>query len=482
LGVVALWIPVGFWIVENQNNIETSKQIQEVNDSIDNPGEVWTREYQYLMMELPRRDRNGILLDGPFKRIPNNNQDRIRILVVGDSYVQGAGLVNLEDRWWTVLEDELNGSTKDGTFEVVAIGTSGGSAFTYASWLEAIRDKNFKKFNGIEDEVKQTLTEPFDAVIIGYVGNDMFPSFLDEDIEGAGEIPWDVQNKISSGEGVNPYQEEYKKTPGRIKNVYTNASYFWVPMEREDPRLPEEEPWVREGFINVPMTILDEMMTKYGREKLMVNPADRHPNPAMHAAIAMDTARSILEWVPQDRLQRAIQGSESGPRRVVSGYLPTDMSIAEKDTEILISYDNGLNQGVCKASRKGYDILGCEDGQFFFYMGEDKIPGQVNPCATLGKPHIQIMFDRRRGGAILLKANKIEKKSGVLEVYGYGYIDDKFTKIIPVGDLKEGETLEISLGESVRGLFIADRDNISCEYSTGSESVIPNIELSVKTK
>jgi len=97
--------------------------------------------------------------DYPFLAVKGRDairEEHPKILVVGDSFVFGSGLTNINQIWWTILQSELNQRGYD--CAVYAAGLGGASTWDELLWL---RD------TALLEDIKP------DLVIIGFVTNDM---------------------------------------------------------------------------------------------------------------------------------------------------------------------------------------------------------------------------------------------------------------------------------------------------------------------
>ena len=103
-------------------------------------------------------DHNSdVMWQSTLLRLPSNfSGERKRILVIGDSFVEGDGLSNVNITWWRELQRELE---RRGYWnvDIVAAGRDGASTQAEAEWVEK---------RGIIDRFRP------DAVLVGFVSND----------------------------------------------------------------------------------------------------------------------------------------------------------------------------------------------------------------------------------------------------------------------------------------------------------------------
>lgn len=120
----------------------------------------WKKENEKISynMKIKRKEfisqKDYPLLSYNFKDISIG--DKKKILVIGDSYLEGDGCFNINQTWWRQLNYELN---ERGYYdvEVVGVGLCGASTFDELNWL---------RYTDMIEEI-----DP-DIIIIGYVAND----------------------------------------------------------------------------------------------------------------------------------------------------------------------------------------------------------------------------------------------------------------------------------------------------------------------
>ena len=114
----------------------------------------WQRENNFINQTNYVRESTN-----PEKSFPTDD-GKVRILAIGDSFVWGDGVANMDETWPRALEAKLNRAVGRDLFQVIAIGQSGAATFNEVAWL--------KQGSLISDN-------DIDAVVLGYVTNDPVP-------------------------------------------------------------------------------------------------------------------------------------------------------------------------------------------------------------------------------------------------------------------------------------------------------------------
>jgi len=157
-------------------------------------------------------------LSYPFMTIKGRERIRegpAKILVVGDSFVWGDGLTNLNQIWWNVMARELERRGYD--CEVYALGRPSASTYDEYLWL---RD------TGVLDDIRP------DLIIIGYVTNDADMAALIP-----GRTYYDL---FLAGEGMTAGEPNafFPNLPTLLDKKLGNASYSdWEKELVESERL-----------------------------------------------------------------------------------------------------------------------------------------------------------------------------------------------------------------------------------------------------
>lgn len=158
-----------------------------------------TRKYPYSLMQIEGRE--------------DIREEHPKILVIGDSFVWGDGITNLNQIWWGILRSELERRGYD--CAVYAVGWGGFSTYEEFLWL---RDKSI-----LED------IQP-DLIIIGYVTNDPDMARLDESMGIKLNLPKSYTKYDSWLRSINPSVYDsidtyLGKALDKSENRFNNAEY-----------------------------------------------------------------------------------------------------------------------------------------------------------------------------------------------------------------------------------------------------------------
>ena len=465
--MMALWVPLGVWMAQREPEIRQAQAIEEANAAAAEPEFVWAREQLYLN-SLERFRRNcprcpyGALLGRGGEGIEWGNEERVRILAVGDSFTYGAGLEDLGARWWVQVENILNARYGAGTFEVVGIGASSTSTFTHERWVREIAEGNFDSFRNDKYGV---LAKPFDAIIFGYVSNDAVFNKGDEFMGTTGYIPvpFEKELEVVADPEKNPNWEAYIQAIQKIRKSWPQIPLFVAPMMTrvDDPVVATYE---EAGFTIVPMTKSTEWFLNTTIEDRWVYRGDSHHNPRTYRIIAEDVVESIVGTLPKERIERAVEQGGKVSRPLLADWLDPTVRVSETDETVSVEWIGRVveltNDPMCR-NAGGYGNGVYMECNKYFRDGEN-IPAQILPCARLGRPNVALFFSDGAAGEHLFTYREGEVE--ILEVYGYGYSPewDIVTKYIQ--SLSLGQSLRVDLG-SYSGLLITEKGKDTCEYS-----------------
>ena len=479
LVVLLSLVPVLIWVQANGDEIREGAEIEQVNEQILNPQKAWAREKLYYEgAEESRRPCPqcpfGVLLGDRTGLPVHQNPDRIRVLAVSDSYAVGAYLPDLDARWWVQLEDLLNKATAEGTFEVVGIGRSGASGFTYATWLENLAGGDGEWF---ANDAAGVTKKPFDLIVIGHVGNDSNPDPRDIiPIEpGSNEVNSTIPPVAGSKEVIAAYQ----LVPDRIAKASGGADLYMANLFKSDDDTRIRALYEKAGFASVDMAHTGELMREYSLRDLIVTPVDGHPNGAQYRANARDISEAILKDIDKDRLGRAMAGSAAPRRPFIGSYMPTNLEVTiEPDRkEATVSWAGENLKPECTYAGGGDDsrdtFLRCGE----YTISGEKTPAQHTPCAALGRPYVQVMFERNFRGSLDLTLSDASGRGYIM--HGYGYDREGFPKITPLGDLSVGQTLTIETGNTISGVLISAEGYETCAWEREQDGIIPAFALKV---
>lgn len=153
-----------YYITDNKfnNDITASNVIFKPSTS----SKDWERENKYLDDSTFFHGGYGPDLKTQHPKLENDN--RINILLVGDSFVYGEAIENAEIRWERMMQYYLDKLSLEKynkkVFNVIPIGRGASSFNNYLEW---ITDERIKKYDA-------------DAVVFQFLGNDDYPSFTEK--------------------------------------------------------------------------------------------------------------------------------------------------------------------------------------------------------------------------------------------------------------------------------------------------------------
>ncbi|SHN52076.1 SGNH/GDSL hydrolase family protein [Desulfovibrio litoralis] len=288
---------------------------------------------------------------------PEVSNERKRILVVGDSYIWGDGLVNINTVWWRQLNWELEKRGYN-NIDVIAIGVNGASTKDQLAWL---KEKDKESGLSIFEKYKP------DAIIFGYVTNDpdmgyvkqystnkrpsrsllarLFPNIREAVIERY-EKKLETTGKYNDLTGY-PYEqwelmllqgknyEEYKKLilelSKELKNYNVPAFFVSTPTSPNAtyvaPRyaqIKEDIPKAGIPFYNLLPTMIKEISPK---ENVLANPANGHPGPRVTRFFAKQVVDILEKDYPDVLGNRTITQTPITPK--INDWLPPALDVKQ---------------------------------------------------------------------------------------------------------------------------------------------------------
>jgi hypothetical protein len=494
LALVLVWLSVVVAVQQFDRD-----QVAEVLESVESAESAWMSEDLYLA--LAARDRGsmpslggGGVLAPQFSPVQYQNPARVRVLVLGDSFTVGTGLSDLDARWTVLLEEQLDARTAPGTFEVVALAHSGTSTFTHAAWAASLKagslpahepwsgaaesdDYSQLPFAWVSDADAGQLFAPFDAVVVGFVDNDVRPGRQDRQIPAAyhrhveaslgpdavleAYVP--VESKDSYDPDRNPNLAYLAPAAEEIAGLAPPGQALWVPLpfiEHERDEAARARPFFEaSGFVAADTPTAERLVAGRDLVDLMVTPVDWHPNTALLHAYATDTANALWDMLPDDLVATAAASAVASLRPLVSNVLPADLEV---DEETAGGYLRHLG-GPPSMCWEGAEVLSArstcdgDDPRFVFRDGTVR-GAQFAPCAPLGRPYAQVMLDRSRTGEVT-----VDPLGSDWAVWTLGYDDDGFELRTRLG--VADRPLSFTLGQTARGFLLESRRSQDCNQA-----------------
>jgi len=488
---------VGVWLISAPfvlRDRESKDAVVAVTRAVATASDAWWREDAYYVRVNNRRAT--IIAEPQTGVVAYRNPERIRILLIGDSFTYGTGLRDMDRRLGYVLESMLNAATSDGTFEVVSMAYPGASTFTQAAWLRQIlENKTSVDFIGAST-VKDIghLLQPFDALIVGYVSNDRFTYQQDLQIE----IPEEYQAAVRRTHGeasilqryVDAYQylgemglsmgaavEKGTPTPNdpyyplavqEIRSFLANKPALVMPLILATDVLATvgrgEVGRGMDEFKKAGFTIINDETSAAVRQstpvlQLMVTAVDHHPGTRLLQAYATDMSKAILSSIPNTRLAEAERGAIESQRPLVSNYLPLELSIVDGGGETEVAFDGEFEiERKClpSSNSSGWHKITCDDGVAAMY-GRDGTEWsmQYTPCVPLGRTFAQVMFHKgyRENIEVLLQTGE------PVQLYSIEYTPSGEELFFDVGTLRAGGSATLNghggSAGGVRGIAIS---------------------------
>jgi len=480
-----LWLSV--WVAYGRADTE----VVQLAESLSRPDPAWARETLFLIDAHVHRTET-MMPSGQFGRPRHSNEDRIRVLVFGDSFTHGWALADPDAKWTDRLERALNDATKPGTFEVVALARPGASAYDHGSWANSIAQGTLEDIHTPGSE-KNQLLEPFDVVVLGFVNNDRLPVDAPGTWTAFGRevvIDADAYDAIRRHEQDNPYQAEFDAALSQMRRFAGSAPLLWAPLEQgyyantNDPSIFEKNRTLYEnaGFVPVEMNNTRALGEKYKMAELTVTAADSHPSPALTQAYAADVAAAVLEQVEPARLERAMRSPVSVEYPPLSGVLPIWLKTTPGRPETRVALDPqdaaSMVEDCLSYSPRPELRQVCEADEQYVEIAGKRYPRQVYPCATLGRPYVHIQTDPSYGGDVRVSVRSVDKAK--IDVFGYGYDAEGFPRIKPLGVSGVGETVLLPAGTGLHGVLLASRAVSSCDLGDSFADAFAPLEVLLK--
>lgn len=462
---------------------------------------IWERENTYIEKQnilrqsthVDEGQRASMRLREQIVSPENNSPTATKIVVVGDSYVWGAGVADLEHVWARRLAVELAARTHTGGWSLELFGRGGRSFMDYAEWMSP------ELIEKIDPE----------AIVVGWVTNDMIPSGYEQAL-CSGLTSGGDQQCVPSVKELGLTQSYLKcvngadgSAIGRLTQVleprWPRVSRWLVDRHCSADRLREEVglvleakivtdpdqnpylplllqamdrlakaangrpvlivPTIRYPFQRYELTKYLDLFTEYGfhvvpttraleylqggdaETRTWTHPGDAHPGPALTRAFAADTADALLALGVKPGSQRF----RADELELFSNYLPVSLGTNPAPGGGRFFQQPDL---VSTNEENGVSTVSA--------LGQAR-PKQYSPCAWFGRPHALLGLNPDR--AIDLKSVRVKlhssQKSGVV-VTSARYGDDWKPMLGKQTILRPGDSTVIDLQPGTSQLMIGD--------------------------
>lgn len=514
IAMFAIWIPVAGLVLSGRTS---RTEVEDVIRRVDSASPSWEREDLYYHTVTTKRNVYFTGLLGEYGAADvHQNAERLRILVIGDSFTYGVGVRDMQRRWGDLLEDEINRRLGDGVAEVSTLAHRGLSTYGTAMLLDSIRTGE-DMIVTISPEALQELRGEFDVVVLGYVHNDPIPLGIFDDqvtpaLQDAAEAVApgfvakdrleDVEHGLLYTDDPNPNQAYFEGAITMIRSYNPQAPAIWLPLpisvETEMIIAKQASVFERYGFTIAATKNATEIIDRYADVELMVTPIDYHPNTLLLTAYARDGADAVLSTISGARIEAARAATSRVIRDPIGSYLPLEMQFEMTGEEMTITNPNSrsIDHECILAGGMG-NRTACPDGplgQAHYYIGgtnlggelvdispDSEVSAQYMPCTPLGRAFAQVNFDRMHPSDTRLNISVFSVESGAtLIIYAHRYDEEGIEHFDPLGNFAAGDTFELLLDDGVNGLVIAHTESTGCSLDFDDSPWLPDFTLKVK--
>jgi len=479
----------GFWSFVDSGELRRDKEQRALSEfTAGDESLPWKIEHLFVVGSRVG-DFESVVLRRARGDLRFGNENRLRVLVLGDSMTYGLGLSDTTARWPNLLEAELSAVFGDGNVEVVTLARPGSSLFTQRDWLAAL-DACRSATEGCREEFAPLAGLRFAAVVLGFTGNDLFASPMDSIVETSGIEPAPVL-----AFGQSPHEQFAGRTAREIKGLLGDIPVLWMPLatiEAQEQDVPNSVNWAPAawwghfegaGFVRVDVRDALAAVAKSPVEDLVVSPVDPHPSSVLTKAYATDAARALLRVLP------APAGAVSLViRDLVADALPATLAVSTSPSSAQITNPStppgcpspeiapatGLLTGWSGIPDTAYR---CEEGEPLFTVSGTSFPVPSAPCVRLGKPYAQIILDHHLPAGTVVSV-KLSSNAD-LELRPVGYDDTNVLRFGPVSKGSAGSHTFTVDGQRFRGLVVSERAGSGCAPHSADVRV-PGFSLSVE--
>jgi hypothetical protein len=484
----AVWVPVVLFAVHRADS-----DLSRLADLVSTANPESAREDQYLEIDNWRRVHAGP--PEQFSVAEYHNPQRLRILVLGDSFTYPTGLVDLDARWPKILESIMDAATAPGSFEVVSLAAPGASTFSHAEWVLALDTGSFETLPaGLG--AGAAFAMPFDAVVVGYFENDIFAGRYDTEVPqqlrdplGPDAPRWyehisaESEAAVVSGSMRNPNEVLLDPARRTIWSFAGSVPAVWVPLGTHPVHLRNAArvapAFAEAGFVIAPTPHGDDLRARYDAESLMVSPTDLHAGTALLRSFAADAAAALFDVLDPVAVAAAVSGAIPPSRPSVSNMLPVGLSVASGVSSATVVHDPAAvaDPDDCTRSDTEPVLVECVHSggllRTVWDSGDaDLAVPQLYPCFRLGRPFALVVFDGDLGSNASVS---VIAGSGVL--FSYGYDPSGFEQFSELGPLTPGgritlasDSVGFAVGSSATGCSAPALDafELSVVFGAGS--------------
>jgi lysophospholipase L1-like esterase len=450
----------------------------------------WKIENQSLLNpQMQTRHTNAPFLIHQISSPEKDFVEAVRILVVGDSFVEANGVENLDRAVPYRLERLLNEQAHADAFRVTAIGSGGAGLTEYAQWLSPEKVKQidpdlvvvlFYENDALPQDVSNVLydesnSDPlqerftmsvyqecvsgnldrFGKLVKNTVAR-WYPATAEWILQGYcdesrlareyGDVPFE---ELKLDPSVNPYIGEIEEAARQLVKNAGGVPVLAVPMSQNEGKRSKYS--VYRGYPDLltrsGMTVarpeqyerVDELYARGDYREYGVNPADDHFDAAMADAFARTAAALVLETgisVPPVSVTPPA-------RRLVTNYLPSFAALQDvSEDEVLVGYTPPTFQGDLDRH-----VRGVRDGGEKVYS--------LAPCMRLVRPHVRVMLNPNVAEGRTVNVELVRSRVQTLAFTTVGYDSEQNETIAPLRELRLGERITFPYRETMSGIMVA---------------------------